>query len=836
MKTQRVLLLVLALMLALFSFSTGPAAAEINGLQAMVRIELTSAPDLSRLDAIQLTTLTQLYTKNGDSFLLALADSAQQAALNQAGFKLRVLDADSRGARYYLLAGRADALQIAGQSVTFLDQEGRQAIARLSQQQADFISEAGVELRLLQPTRLVFAGQSEKQPVAPLVVPDPVVQNMLAMVTASQVYSYTASLSGENPVNVGGQPYSMQTRYSKAVEPINKATQYVYERLTNLGLSTSYHNYNLWGLQGRNVIAEQPGTTSPENIYLITAHLDDTSQQPYVDAPGADDNGSGSVAVLMAADILSQYPVGCTVRYALFTGEEQGLIGSYAYANSVQNQNILGVLNLDMIAWNTIGTSNTFELHTRPANAADTAIANLYIQTVSAYGLPLTPLLYADGPQYSDHASFWDFNIPAIVAIEDDNDFNPYYHTTGDNITHIDINYYTHLVKASLGTFAHMGCFQSGGLSGVVADASSSQPISGASVVAQYLEKGEWMATTAGDGSYELDLGAAVYAVTASAPGYASQTVTGVSIPAGGTAVQDFALEPCSDLQDTDFTFSPSTPLVDDPITFSATANSSDTISFTWDFGDGGSAAGQEVTHSYSQPGDYQVTVTASTGCGLTQSASHTVPVVLDAILEFQPASVEVSLPIGASEVFTLTLSNLGGVTLDWTLAEAPEVDRLTELLSAGTILPGGSEAVDLTLTAPLLDGTYTTTLQIASNDATRPLVEIPVTLGVPCVAAGAPSFELPEEPIGFGEATFSAAPVAGTGSILYTWDFGDGSEPVNGIDLIEVSHHFPASPQIMIYPVTLTVSNGCGDPQTFSLEVQVNLSIFAPLAINSGS
>ena len=80
-------------------------------------------------------------------------------------------------------------------------------------------------------------------------------------------------------------------------------------------------------------------------------------------APGADDNGSGSVGTLIAADILSQYQWSCTLRFAFWTGEEQGLLGSAAYATRAKNQgqNIKGYLNMDMIAYNS-GAPNEINL------------------------------------------------------------------------------------------------------------------------------------------------------------------------------------------------------------------------------------------------------------------------------------------------------------------------------------------------------------------------------------------------------------------------------------------------------------------------------------------
>jgi hypothetical protein len=54
----------------------------------------------------------------------------------------------------------------------------------------------------------------------------------------------------------------------------------------------------------------------------------------------------------------------------------------------------------------------------------------------------------------SDHASFWEYNYPAILGIEDFSDFNPYYHTLQDNMSHLDEPYFFEFAKAALGATA----------------------------------------------------------------------------------------------------------------------------------------------------------------------------------------------------------------------------------------------------------------------------------------------------------------------------------------------------------------------------------------------
>jgi len=380
----------------------------------------------------------------------------------------------------------------------------------------------------------------ENPPALPAsITPDPIIAQMINQVSSTTVHDYDGGLSGEWAVTIGGELYDINTRHAGQAVPIEKATQFVYEHFQALGLPVAYdyYNYPYYGSK-RNVVAEQAGLSQPDRIFIIVAHLDDMPSGAI--APGADDNASGSTGVLIAADILSQYDFGCTLRYLLVTGEEQGLYGSYYYAQDAYNNgdDIEGVLNLDMIAYDS-DASPIIELHTRPSNAGDLAIANLFADVVSAYTLDLAPQIVQDGNQQSDHASFWDFGYSAILGIEDFQDFTPYYHTTNDKLNTLNIPYFTEFVKASVGAFAHMGCLlPTGHLEGAVSDATTGDPVSDATVQAT----GGYSTVTDASSNYALTLVDGSYDMTVSKYGYVDDTATGVIVTAGNITTQNFSV------------------------------------------------------------------------------------------------------------------------------------------------------------------------------------------------------------------------------------------------------------------------------------------------------
>lgn len=78
------------------------------------------------------------------------------------------------------------------------------------------------------------------------------------------------------------------------------------------------------------VLAIQPGASDPDRVVIISGHLDSRNSQPLDavhDAPGANDDGSGTAAVIEAARVLSRYRFPATIVYAVLSGEEENLYG-----------------------------------------------------------------------------------------------------------------------------------------------------------------------------------------------------------------------------------------------------------------------------------------------------------------------------------------------------------------------------------------------------------------------------------------------------------------------------------------------------------------------------
>ncbi|MCX7748485.1 MAG: M20/M25/M40 family metallo-hydrolase [Clostridia bacterium] len=419
---------------------------------ALARVEVTE-----NIDALNLPVYAHFRDAAGLDYAIVKATVSQ---LVNSRVKYKIIDSNTEGESYILASGLNTKLYTeANRIAKILYHDGLRLIIRGSQQQAESLAIIGLDIGWLEDKPIIFSSSKTQVHAHRAITYNSQVGEMINSVSQSTVNSYTAKISGETPVTIGGSSYTITTRNTNSGVPIQKATQYAYEFMRGLGLETSYHNWTMSSSSGRNIIGSKKGTTKPDEIILITAHYDDMPASGL--APGADDNASGSVGVMLAAEILNKYSFERTIRFVLFTGEEQGLFGSKAYANLVagNGEKVAAVYNMDMIATDTVNR-RVITLHTRPtsnpAYTQDLSICNLFSDVVKTYGLSsgVTVSIENSGESRSDHASFWAKGIPAALAIE--GDFSKYYHTPNDKLSTLNMPFFTNVLKASIGTAAHL--------------------------------------------------------------------------------------------------------------------------------------------------------------------------------------------------------------------------------------------------------------------------------------------------------------------------------------------------------------------------------------------
>ena len=122
------------------------------------------------------------------------------------------------------------------------------------------------------------------------------------------------------------------------------------------------------GVKITDVLAIQRGTERPNDVVIISGHIDSRVSDVMnatADAPGANDDGSGTAAVMEAARVLSRSKFPGTIVYAVLMGEEQGLFGGKVLANyaKAQGWNVIANLNNDIIG-NSCGSDGVCDAKT----------------------------------------------------------------------------------------------------------------------------------------------------------------------------------------------------------------------------------------------------------------------------------------------------------------------------------------------------------------------------------------------------------------------------------------------------------------------------------------
>ncbi len=320
----------------------------------------------------------------------------------------------------------------------------RYTLVRMSETDAYQAKAAGYKMKRLMPHPIQI-----NETVEPFDIPesDTLIEQMVEAVSFDSLLLTLYDLQ------------NFQTRYTYT-RKCDTAAWYLYDRFQELGLATEYDVY-LAGTRrdtSYNVIAILPGYVLPESIVIVCGHFDSYSDQPYTLAPGADDNGTGTAAVLEAARIMSQYQFRWTIMFINFSGEEQWMLGSYHWVDSVavpQQLKIGGVYNMDMFAY----TAYDSNLMYVTRNNQSIHLAVLAESVNAQYNIGFQVVNYWDEDCAGDNTPFWENGIKAVFVCEDSEwgiwqGSNPHYHTTHDTIGNLNFGQLLRGTQLAIGCLA----------------------------------------------------------------------------------------------------------------------------------------------------------------------------------------------------------------------------------------------------------------------------------------------------------------------------------------------------------------------------------------------
>jgi Zn-dependent M28 family amino/carboxypeptidase len=270
-------------------------------------------------------------------------------------------------------------------------------------------------------------------------LPDPVAQDRLL--------AHLHTLVGErHPVS---SPAALQ-----------RAEAYLADTFTQLGLAVSTHPFEAPGGTYHNVVATLPpthrGSGSPAPPVILAAHYDTVEG-----SPGADDNASALAVLLEVARRLSAVERRREIQCIGFCLEEEGLLGSLAYAGELKTARrvIGGALVLECVGYASsregsqrvppglpIAVPTVGNFLAVIGNAASSALTAAVEQAARPHVPVVTLTVPVQGERLpdtrrSDHAAFWQHGFPAVMLTDTADFRNPNYHCASDTLNTLDLDF-----------------------------------------------------------------------------------------------------------------------------------------------------------------------------------------------------------------------------------------------------------------------------------------------------------------------------------------------------------------------------------------------------------
>lgn len=259
----------------------------------------------------------------------------------------------------------------------------------------------------------------------------------------------------ENLVDDDSSPQKDEKQNRVTQKPGNaKEAEFIKGYFEAHGIDAAYQDFTQGGYTSRNIIGSIYGTDR-NSWYIVMAHMDsivlNTPGWKETDpAPGADDNGSGTSAVMEIARAIKESgaKLDSSLLFILFSGEEEGRLGSQYYASNSSLQGVNGILNLDMIG-NRGPVDNCVNAQYKPRTGGN-LIADEFVAINNQFNLGLTTTSSDDYIEWSDH--HWFIQKGIMGSFLHECTMSPNWHKLTDTTDALSYPQITKTAKAVAGT------------------------------------------------------------------------------------------------------------------------------------------------------------------------------------------------------------------------------------------------------------------------------------------------------------------------------------------------------------------------------------------------
>jgi Peptidase family M28 len=299
--------------------------------------------------------------------------------------------------------------------------------------------------RSVQAPRSPTTGSTEEASTAK--PPPNVAEAAAAGIDESSIRTHLSHLTGVSPAPLERGAVKITERGSEKGRRV--AAEYMEETFEEMGIAARIIEFYSGNVRGFNVEATLKGNGGDKHLW-VTAHLDSVS------VPGANDNASGLVGILLTARALKQLQPEHTIHFVAYDLEEVGYIGSSRYIESVVSavreregeRAIIGNLNSDMIGYE----PDVFDALVGTCDQAGPIDDALHLAS-KEIGSPI--YLYEICLGRSDHQRFWDAGLPAAVLVEGVGyDGYPWYHQPDDTVDKLNIAYLRSMIRLNAASAA----------------------------------------------------------------------------------------------------------------------------------------------------------------------------------------------------------------------------------------------------------------------------------------------------------------------------------------------------------------------------------------------